>query len=69
MIHMPSFNENVIGFFNDSLWNAAAWSATSFRYNSTSPTKAPPALGIVFANRKAGEELFLRWVGDLYHGS
>jgi hypothetical protein len=52
-------------FLASNRWPLAGWSATTFRWHPVG--HAPPVLGLVFDNRAAAEDLFLRWVEE--HGN
>jgi hypothetical protein len=52
-------------FVASDRWPLAAWSATTFRCHPSG--QAPPVLGLVFDNRPAAEDLFLRWIEE--HGN
>ena len=48
-------------FTTDPLWEAARWSATTFRWHPAG--EAPPLMGLVFDDGNAGRELFRKLVG------
>ncbi len=52
-------------FATHSLWEEAAWSATTFQWHPAS--EAPPVMGLVFDNERAGIEIFRETERQMNH--